>query len=60
MIKLSRGSDQIRNYLSTSFDHIRISKLGQEISSLLDLKSVDIDEIGKAFGGGRIKTTSIH
>ena len=57
---LSRGSHSIHNYTSTSFDHIRISKPGQEISSLLDLQSVEISEIGKAFGKGRIQETVIH
>ena len=54
---LSRGSDSIRSYTSTSFDHISISEMGQKISSLLDLQSVEISEIGKAFGKGRIKET---
>ena len=55
---LSRSSDSIRSYTSTtSFDHIRIWELGQEISSLLDLKSVELSEIGKAFGKGRIQET---
>ena len=55
---LRRGSDSFRSYTSvTSFDHIRISTPGQEISSLLDLQSVEISEIGKAFGKGRIKET---
>ena len=54
---LNKGSDSIHNYTSTSFDHIRISKPGQEISSLLDLQSVELTEIGKAFGKGRIQET---
>jgi hypothetical protein len=54
---LSRGSDSIRSYTSTSFEHIRISQPGQEISNLLDLQSVEISEIGKAFGKGRIQET---
>ena len=54
---LSRGSDSIRSYTSTSFDHIHISTLGQEISRLLDLQSVEPDEIGKAFGTGRVQAT---
>lgn len=54
---LNRGSDRIRNYLSTSFDHIHISTLGQVISKLLGLQSVELPEIGKAFGGGRVKDT---
>lgn len=54
---LNRGSDSIHNYTSTSFDHIRISTPGKEISSLLDLQSVEISEIGKAFGKGRIQAT---
>ena len=54
---LSRGSDQIRSYLSTSFDHIHISTLGQELSKLLELQDVKLPEIGKAFGGGRVKDT---
>ena len=51
---LSRGSDSNRSYTSTSFEHIRITQLGQELSKLLDLQSVDIREIAKAFGEGRI------
>ena len=47
---LSRGSSSIHNFTSTSFDHIHISTLGQEISKLLDLQSVEISEIAKAFG----------
>ena len=54
---LHRGSDALRDYLSTSFEHIYISELGQEISSLLDLQSVEISEVGKAFGKGRIEET---
>ena len=54
---LSRGSDSIHSYTSTSFNHIRISELGQEISSLLDLQSVEMSEIAKAFGKGRIQET---
>ena len=55
---LHKGSDSpIRSYLSTSFGHIYISELGQEISRLLDLQSVELSEVGKAFGKGRIKTT---
>ena len=55
---LHKGSDSpIRSYLSTSFEHIYISELGQEISRLLDLQSVELPEIGKAFGGGRVKDT---
>lgn len=55
---LNRGSHSIHNYTSTtSFDHIRISQLGHEISSLLDLQSVEISEIGRAFGKGRIQET---
>ena len=54
---LDRASDSIYSYTSTSFDHIRISKLGQEISSLLDLQSVELSEIGKAFGKGRGQQT---
>ena len=57
---LSRGSNSIHNYTSTSFDHIGISQPGQEISSLLDLQSVEISEIGKAFGKGRIQETVIY
>ena len=53
---LSRGSNSIQNYTSaTSFDHISIWQPGREISSLLDLQSVEISEIGKAFGKGRIQ-----
>ena len=54
---LDRGSDSFRDYTSTSFDHIYISQMGQEISRLLGLGSVDINEIGKAFGEGRVKQT---
>ena len=53
---LHKGSDSpIRSYLATSFGHIYISELGTKLSSLLELQSVKIDEIGKAFGGGRVK-----
>ena len=54
---LRRGSDSIHGYMSTSFDHIYISELGAEISRLLDLPSVELSEIGKAFGKGRIQGT---
>ena len=55
---LSRYSDSVRDYTSTtSFDHICISEMGQEISNLLDLQSVEISEIAKAFGKGRIQAT---
>ena len=55
---LHRGSDDIYSHTSTSFDHINISDMGQEISSLLDLQSVELSEIGKAFGKGRIQQTA--
>lgn len=45
-----------RDYLLTDFEHVYISDLGREISTLLDLESVELREIGKAFGEGRIKT----
>ena len=55
---LRRGSPSIHSYTSTSsFDHIGISPMGQEISKLLDLQSVKLPEIGKAFGRGRIQET---
>ena len=54
---LDRGSDDIYSYTSTSFEHIHISTPGQEISSLLDLQSVEMSDIGAAFGKGRIKET---
>lgn len=54
---LHGGSTEIHSYMSTSFENIYISTPGQEISSLLDLQSVEITEIGKAFGKGRIKET---
>lgn len=54
---LRGGSNSMGRYTSTSFDHIHISTLGQEISRLLDLQSVELSEIGKAFGGGRIQET---
>ena len=47
----------LTDYGSAQFDRIRITKMGREITSLLDLQSVDIREIGKAFGSGRIQTT---
>ena len=54
---LRRSSDDIYSFTSTHFDHIGISQLGQEISRLLDLQSVELSEIGKAFGTGRIQQT---
>lgn len=55
---LYSGNHSIRSYKpAINFDHIWISEMGQEISSLLDLKSVEIREIGKAFGKGRIQET---
>ena len=47
---------------SGSFVDMHISELGREISKLLDLQSIENSEIGKAFGGGRIrvKTTEIY
>ena len=47
---LERGSTALRDYLSTSFEHIRISGLGREFSKLLDLESIDLRKIGNAFG----------
>ena len=53
---LHKGSDSpIRSYLATSFEHIHISELGTELSSLLEMQDVKLPEIGKAFGGGRVK-----
>ena len=57
---LNRHSDSLRNYMSTEFDDIYLSPLGQEISKLLDLQSVEIDEIAKAFGGGRVKWQEVR
>lgn len=57
---LSRGSDDIRSYMSTRFESIYTSDLGQEISSLLVLQSIENSEIGKAFGKGRVKEIKIH
>ena len=48
------------NYLyerSSSSNRRNVTELGIEISKLLDLESIDLPEIGKAFGEGRIKTT---
>jgi hypothetical protein len=58
---LHKGSDSpLRSYLTTSFDHIHISALGQATAKLLDLKSVELREIGKAFGGGRVTNIKIE
>ena len=46
-----RGTSQ-----SSSSKSIRVDELGIEISKLLDLESIDLPEIGKAFGKGSIKT----
>lgn len=54
---LNRYDDNIRSYMSADFKDIEISEPGREISSLLDLQSVELSEIGRAFGEGRIKTT---
>ena len=54
---LRRGSNSMGNYTSTRFDHIRIGQLGREISRLLGLNSVELSEIGKAFGEGRVQVT---
>ena len=54
---LSRGSHEIHSYTSTHFEHISITPLGQEISTLLDLQSVEISEIAKVFGKGKIEET---
>lgn len=54
---LRRGSDDIYSFTSARFDHISISDMGQGISSLLNLQSVEVSEIGKAFGTGRIQQT---
>ena len=58
---LMGDNDSIDNYWrSRSFDSIYVLTLGKEISSLLDLQSVELSEIGKAFGKGNIKETVIH
>ena len=41
-------------YDSNSFDSMYIMDMGEEISKLMVLQSVDIREIAKAFGEGRI------
>ena len=51
------GSGNSNRYASTDFKNIWISEMGQEISKLLDLQSVELPEIGKAFGEGRIEET---
>ena len=45
---------------SRDFDNIRVMKLGEEISELLNLQSIEINEIGKAFGKGRIQETRTY
>ena len=58
---LSGDITQIYDYISsTSFDQIGISQLGENISKLLDLQSVEISEIAKAFGKGMIEETVRH
>ena len=47
----------LNDYASRGFERIHITKMGQEISKLLDLQSVELSEIGKAFGRGRIQET---
>ena len=54
---LSRGSHDIHRDTSTRFEHISITLLGKEISTLLDLQSVEISEIAKVFGKGKIQET---
>lgn len=51
---LRGGNHEIHSYTSTYFENIYLCELGREISSLLNLESIDIREIGKAFGSGRI------
>ena len=41
--------------MSTSFGHISISSLGHEFSRLMGLRSIELSEISKAFGPGRIQ-----
>lgn len=58
------------NYLSTgrdgllyssggllSTDKIRVQQIGTQLAMLMDLKSIPIDEIARAFGTGMIKAT---
>lgn len=57
---LRRSSNQLYSLTSTHFEHISISSLGHELSRLMGLQSIDISEIGKAFGTGRIEETIRH
>ena len=47
-------------YASRDVNHVWMSDLGHEISNLLDLQSIKISELSKAFGKGRIRTETIY
>ena len=49
--------DYLRDYGSAQFERIRSTDMGVEISKLMDLQSVELSEIGKAFGEGWVQTT---
>lgn len=49
--------NQNQRYRGTGFSNIEISMTGEKLSSLLDLESIEIDEIAKAFGEGSIQYT---
>ena len=55
---LDTGSDSTRHYTSRDYaSRVYVSLMGQNISKLLGLQSVELKEIGKAFGGEMIKDT---
>ena len=57
---LRSGNHDLYSYTSTDFENIYIRELGEEISSLLNLESIKISEIGKAFGTGRITESKTY
>ena len=56
---LDKGSDSAIDYTSRDYaSRVHVSLMGQNISKLLNLQSVELEEIGKAFGGGMVKDTT--
>ena len=45
------------HFSGSSFEEISIGKLGRRFLELLDLRSIELSEIGKAFGEGKVKAT---
>ena len=50
-------TEDLFNYHPVNLDRIYISDVCKQLANLMDLNSISLDEIAKAFGSGQVKTT---